>query len=81
MKDPITLAIEAAGSGPKLAEQMAAAGDPLTARAIYQWRIRWMNGNLRAVPAQRAVQLERACGVPKHLFRPDLWAAPQDRAA
>lgn len=77
--DPVSLAIDAAGSGPKLAERLSAQGAPLTARAIYQWRSRWLAGNHRAIPDVRAIELEIAVGIPRHVFRPDLW--PQDRAA
>jgi hypothetical protein len=80
MKDPITLAIEKAGSGPKLAELLGARGAPLTARAIYGWRLRWLAGNRQAIPPARAIQLEAAVGIPRHVFRSDLWTA-QDRAA
>lgn len=77
MKDPITLAIEAAGSGPKLAERLAeVANAPITARAIYKWREKWLSGSARAVPAERAVQIESAVGISRHLFRPDIFEAP-----
>lgn len=82
MKDPISLAIDAAGSGPKLAARLRANGAPVTARAIYQWRLRWLAGNARAIPSGRAIDLESAVGIPRHVFRPDLWSVtPQDRAA
>lgn len=33
------------------------------------------------VPAERALEIERLTGIPRHLLRPDLWTAPwRDKA-
>lgn len=39
---------------------------------------RWCQGS---VPPRRAVEIERATGIPRHEIRPDLWSAPNSEAA
>ena len=67
--NPISEAIDAAGSGPKLAEILGG----ISARAIYKWRARWDAGIVAAVPSTRVKALSEATGIPNHRFRPDLW--------
>lgn len=66
--NPIHDAIRAAGSGPKLAQQLG-----ISARAIYKWAARWDDGILAAVPAHRAIEIEAATGISRSQLRPDLW--------
>jgi DNA-binding transcriptional regulator YdaS (Cro superfamily) len=75
MQNPIDIAIKAAGSGPKLGEKIG-----VTGRAIYKWRAAWNAGNVRAIPATRAVQIEQAVGLDRHVMRPDLWPTPSEAA-
>jgi DNA-binding transcriptional regulator YdaS (Cro superfamily) len=60
--DPLTRAIRAAGGSQSLAEMLG-----VTPQAISQWR--------RRIPAERVLQIERACGgeVSRHELRPDLY--------
>lgn len=37
---------------------------------------RWEN-SVRQVPAERAVEMEKRIGIPRHQLRPDLFAAPE----
>jgi len=54
-------AIEVAGSQALLAQRLKC-----SQAAVSKWlRIR--------VPAERAIEIERATGVPRHELRPDLW--------
>ena len=69
--NPVTKAIHAAGSGPKLAEQLG-----VSARAVYKWSARWEEGRLDAIPPARALQIEAATGIPRATLRPDLWSEP-----
>lgn len=71
--NPITEAIDAAGSGPKLAKRLGG----ISARAIYKWRARWDAGIVSAVPSTRVKALSEATGIPNHRFRPDLWTPAQ----
>ena len=66
--NPIHDAIRAAGSGPKLAQQLG-----ISARAVYKWAARWDDGILAAVPANRAIEIESVTGIPRAELRPDLW--------
>jgi DNA-binding transcriptional regulator YdaS (Cro superfamily) len=66
--NPVTQAIRSAGSGPKLASKLG-----ISARAIYKWEARWDAGIADAVPATRAIEIERMTGIPRSDFRPDLW--------
>lgn len=68
MNNPVSKAIKAAGSGPKLASRLG-----ISARAIYKWEARWDAGIPAAVPASRAIEIEQATGIPRSDFRPDLW--------
>jgi DNA-binding transcriptional regulator YdaS (Cro superfamily) len=74
--NPIDQAMTAAGSGPKLGELLG-----VTGRAVYKWRAAWAAGRVNAIPAERAIQIERAVGVPRHRLRPDLWDSPSEEAA
>ena len=56
---------EAAGGTVALARLLTSVGKPITYQAITQWD---------RVPAQRARDVERVTGVPRHELRPDLWA-------
>lgn len=76
MDNPVTDAIVAAGSGPKLGSMLGVSG-----RAVYKWRAAWADGRVDAVPAVRAIQIERAVGVPRHRLRPDLWVSAEVDAA
>ena len=66
--NPVSLAISAAGSGPKLGAKLG-----VTGRAVYKWRAAWEHGRIDAVPPDRAIQIEEAVGVSRRLLRPDLW--------
>jgi DNA-binding transcriptional regulator YdaS (Cro superfamily) len=74
--NPIQDAIRAAGSGPKLAQQLG-----ISARAIYKWAARWDDGIQAAVPAHRAIEIEAATGIPRSHLRPDLWGETPRTAA
>ena len=67
--NPIIQAIQAAGSGPKLASMLG-----VSSRAVYKWSARWEEGRVDAVPPNRALQIEAAIGVPRTALRPDLWS-------
>jgi DNA-binding transcriptional regulator YdaS (Cro superfamily) len=41
----------------------------------HQTVLKWRDGRLR-ITAERAVDIERETGTPRHLLRPDLWPAP-----
>ena len=71
-ENPVAKAIHAAGSGPKLAEQLG-----VSARAVYKWSARWEEGRLDAIPPARALQIEAATGIPRATLRPDLWSEPR----
>ena len=66
--NPIDAAIQAAGSGPKLGAMLG-----VTGRAVYKWRAAWEAGRVDAVPPNRAIQIEKAIGIHRHILRPDLW--------
>lgn len=55
----VALAIEKAGGIRPLASILG-----IQHQAIHTWR---------RVPAERAIQIERALGIPKSQLRPDLW--------
>lgn len=71
--NPITTAISKAGTASALARGLG-----ITPQAIRKYQLRWDNGDVRAIPAHRAIEIERAFGVPRHVLRPDLWSAPTD---
>lgn len=71
--NPITTAISKAGTASALARGLG-----ITPQAIRKYQLRWDNGDVRAIPAHRAIEIERAFGVPRHVLRPDLWSAPPD---
>jgi DNA-binding transcriptional regulator YdaS (Cro superfamily) len=54
----LKLAIEAAGSGRRLAAKLG-----LSQQAVQQWR---------RIPAERVIEVERITLVPRERFRPDL---------
>lgn len=66
--NPVTHAMQVAGSGPKLAEQLG-----VSVRAIYKWRARWDSGRVDALPPGRAIEIEALLGIPRAELRPDLW--------
>jgi DNA-binding transcriptional regulator YdaS (Cro superfamily) len=70
--NPIITAVQRAGSRACLARELG-----VSDTAIKKWELAWEGGNVRAVPAHRAVELEQATGLPRHLFRPDLWEAAE----
>ena len=75
--NPITHAMQVAGSGPKLAGLLG-----ISARAVYKWEARWNSGRVDAVPPGRAIEIEGLIGVPRAELRPDLWAdCPSPREA
>jgi len=55
-------AIEAAGTGDKLATDLG-----ITPQALSQWD---------RVPPLRVLEVERITGVPRHELRPDIYPAP-----
>lgn len=56
-------AIEAAGTGDKLASELG-----ITPQALSQWD---------RVPPLRVLEVERVTGVPRHELRPDMYPAPE----
>lgn len=44
----------------------------ITPGAVSQWK---------QVSAEHAVVIERECGIPRHVLRPDLWEAPAETQA
>lgn len=56
-------AIQKAGGQKALAELLG-----LGQTAISNWRIR-----RKPLPAERAIEIEKVTGVPRHELRPDLW--------
>lgn len=60
--EALTKAIAAAGSVKELAVRLG-----IRSQAISAWD---------RVPAERAREVERITGVPRHELRPDLWDAP-----
>lgn len=73
--NPVSQAIKAAGSGPKLAIKLG-----ISARAIYKWEQRWEAGIVNAVPATRAIEIEKATGIHRSILRPDLWESAENAA-
>lgn len=65
MKTAIDRAIEAAGSVQALAERAG-----VSVPAVYFWRT-----GEREISAESAIKLERATGIPRAKFRPDLFGA------
>ena len=63
-KDALKAAAKAAGGS--LTKLGAMLEPPCTGPAISQWD---------KVPPERAIQIERATGVPRAALRPDLWGA------
>lgn len=76
--NPVSRAMQIAGSGPKLASMLG-----ISARAIYKWESRWDSGRVDAVPPGRALEIEGLLGMPRAQLRPDLWGetSPPCRAA
>lgn len=74
-KNPIRVAVEAAGNRSALARLLK-----ITPQAIRKYERAWDAGKHDIVPAHRAVQIEEAVGVNRHVFRPDLWPAPLEAA-
>jgi len=72
--NPIREAASLAGTYTELARRLG-----VTPQAIKKYERAWDNGNERAVPAHRAIEIEEAVGVPRHVLRPDLWSV--ERAA
>lgn len=66
--NPIMIAVQRAGSRAGLARALG-----VSDTAVKKWELAWEAGNIRAVPAHRAVEIEQATGLPRYLFRPDLW--------
>ena len=64
---PIAIATKCAGSVKALAE---VAG--VRPQAISQWK---------KIPAERAVRISDALGIPRHVLRPDLFEVPKAEAA
>jgi DNA-binding transcriptional regulator YdaS (Cro superfamily) len=50
---------------------------PLAKRlgVTHQTVLKWRDGRLR-ITAERAIDVERETGVPRHRLRPDLWSNP-----
>jgi len=67
-ENPIRLAVSVAGDRSKLARLLG-----ISPQAIRKYERAWDAGKLDIVPAHRAVQIEKAIGVSRHIFRPDLW--------
>jgi DNA-binding transcriptional regulator YdaS (Cro superfamily) len=66
-------------SGMKITEIIKAAGGPTKlARGLglhHTTVLGW-----RHVPAERAAEVSRITGIPRHELRPDLWEAPTSQA-
>lgn len=75
-ENPITQAVKVVGTYTALAREL-----DLTPQAVRKYERLWDAGNHRAVPAHRAVQIERATGVSRHCLRPDLWPTTPAEAA
>lgn len=63
----LSLAIDAAGGIKAVASALG-----ISRQAVEQWKI---------CPHNRALQLERLTGVPRHLLRPDLYPSENGRPA
>lgn len=74
--NPISDAIKSTNGAPTLARTLG-----LSPQAIYKWERAWGAGRVDAVPARRALEIERVTGIPRHRLRPDLWSAPDRDAA
>jgi len=59
MHDGVRAAIDAAGSGHKLAKLLK-----ISPQSVFQWRL---------IPAERIIEVERVTGVPRERLRPDLY--------
>lgn len=69
-QSPKERAVAAAGSAAELARRLiskSGSGKPVTRSAVQQWK---------RVPADRALEVERLTGVPRHELRPDLYPVP-----
>lgn len=66
MIDILEKAAEKAGGLTKLAAHLK-----VRHQSLYSWT---------RVPAERALEIEKLTGIPRHEMRPDLWPAPE-RAA
>lgn len=65
--EPVALAVRAAGSPAKLAQEIGIAGP-----SIYRWK---------SVPVDRVPAISERYGIPRHLLcpeRPDLFPPPTD---
>ena len=69
--NPIRLAMHRAGSQTKLAALLG-----ITPQAVRKYERGWDAGRHDIVPAHRAVQIEEAVGLGRHVLRPDLWPTP-----
>jgi len=65
MPDRLAQYLEPRGRVADLARRLG-----VTHAAIRQW-------NLKRIPPLRILQVERYTGIPRHVLRPDLYAAPR----
>lgn len=65
--EALQCAIEAAGTGDKLATELG-----ITPQALSQWE---------RVPPLRVLEVERITGVPRHRLRPDIYPASEQAEA
>ena len=63
----LALAFDAVGGGAALARLLTEAGLPITHQAVTLWS---------RVPHDKAREIERVTGIPRHELRPDLWDRP-----
>lgn len=69
--DPAGVALEEAKQAVGGASGLARAlTDDISPQAISQWK---------RVPAERAADVERATGIPRHRLRPDIFDKPPER--
>lgn len=73
--NPIRRAMQMAGSQVKLAGLLK-----ITPQAIRKYERAWDAGRHDAIPAVRAVQIEKEIGLDRHVMRPDLWPTPSEAA-
>jgi DNA-binding transcriptional regulator YdaS (Cro superfamily) len=71
MEDVLARVKKEAGGTAELARRLSDVGRAITSQAISQWH---------RVPAERAHDVERVTGIPRHDLRPDLWP-PSSEAA